>query len=140
MHSQYISLFLSLHKEEDGGRRGLSKSFAIEKPRKDEDTHLESRRQDLEKGGKKRGDEGRVRFSPSTPIQQTRSPARRISFHPSPSPSAAHVPLWLRRFHGLSAVHGMLRIRSAAIQSYAWLPRVAAVLLAYTRLARTRPR
>lgn len=89
----FLFFFLSTKKEEDGGRRGLSKSFAIEKPRKDEDTHLESRRQDLEKGGKKRGDEGRVRFSPSTPIQQTRSPARRISFHPSPSPSAAHVPL-----------------------------------------------
>lgn len=34
----FLFFFPSTKKEEDGGRRGLSKSFAIEKPRKDEDT------------------------------------------------------------------------------------------------------
>lgn len=44
-------------------------------------------------------EEMRGEFFPFNPDPPDTFPARRISFHPSPSPSAAHVPLWLRRLH-----------------------------------------
>lgn len=116
-HSPHTHIYIQIHNlniffflREEGGRGGLSKSFArieearrekeekVEKPKKDEDTHLESRRQDLEKGGKKRGDEGRVRFSPSTTDPPRHVPLRGASAsillplrlrHTSPSGSTA---------------------------------------------------
>lgn len=91
IYIQIYNLNIFFFLREEGERGGLSKSFArieearrekeekVEKPKKDEDTHLESRRQDLEKGGKKRGDEGRVRFSPSTTDPPRHVPLRGAS-------------------------------------------------------------